>query len=697
MVNNRAASFSSLVFFSFCLIGCFYSFPAFASSENFSFIEFNIAFVLGLSLPVLLITSIAKLSPVISKRYPILLTLALLALLYCMSYLSHRNDYIALTFSALILQLSFFWSAQFHYEIEQEEKANRVLWQAFSYGMLSLLFLVVLWLGVASPEIAWLVFSVLQISLFSVNLFAAFNKSKTLNQRSLVLLAVNITFTIAVYVWLNGQLSFDLLAILAVLTYLVAMVNGCWQVISVLVSRLKTPVESVIETDRLILDPSTNLPSYQCALKKFEYSIKHQKSARYAAIAFKPLNFQQVNAVLGHHNSDILLLQLAYCLQKAIEDDGDLLNFCTEELPVRIARLQGLHFLIVMDVAQSKHSDEVIIEQLCQRLAQAVPGPMSFKSFSLFFKLAFGVAFVGKDSDNVNEVIACAEDALLQADKQQKQVSFFAQGLAIFNQQQLQKMEQLKQDIATGAINWRVQPQIEMATKHVLGFELLLTWQGRDGEKLDFNEVMVIAQQSGDAFALCRKMVTQAFTFLQQLHRLGAKVQIAIKLSNSCLLEPDIVDFIEQQAIDFAIDCEYLLIEIKEEILLSASREAKASIDQLKFLGVKIAIDEFSGSYEALRYLRKLAVSEIKINCHALAKAEAGSSDKAIINALINLTRKMKLPLIGTNIDNVGIEKMFIAMGGEYAQGKHYSSGINFHELPFWLDAWQQQYAKNDS
>ena len=694
MMNNRARSYSFSLSLGLCLICSFFSLPVFAASGTFSFIEFNIAFVLGLSLPVLLLTFVVKPSPAISKRYPILLTLALLSLLYSLAYMPQRNDYVALTFCALVLQLSFFWTAQFTSQHRPASNTNSMLWQAIGYGVLLLLFFTVLWLGVVNPDNAWLSFCLLQVLFFSSQLFLfSQNTLQKISQRSLLLIAVNIAFAGAVYIWLNDQLSYDLLAALAVFTYLMVMVNGCWQVASSLASSHSIIKEAIATTDAIIFDPSTNLPSYSYAVRTFEYHVKHQTPARYAAIAFKPLNFQQVNAVLGHHNSDILLLQLAYCLQKSIEADSELLNFSNAESPVRVARLQGLHFLVVIDLAQSKHNDEIIIEQLCQKLAQAVPGPMSFKSFSLFFKLVFGVAFVGQNSNNVSEVIACAEDALLQADKQQKQVSFFAQELATFNQQQLQKMEQLKQDISTGAINWRIQPQIKMASKQVLGFELLLTWQDREGEKLAFNEVMVIAEQSGDAYALCRKMVTQAFTFLQQLHRLGAKVEVAIKLSNSCLLEPDLVDYIEQQAKEFGVDCQYLLLEIQEEILLSASLEAKASIDQLKFLGVKIAIDEFSGSYEALRYLRKLAVSEIKINCQALAQAEAGSSDKAIINALINLTRKMDLPLIGTNIDSVVIEDMFLAMGGEYAQGKHYSSGVNFHELPFWLDAWQQQYA----
>ncbi len=692
MRNAKATSYFVLTAICFCLFSGFCSFPAYAGNTSFSFFEFNIAFVLGLSLPTLVTAFLISRANGLSAYSPVLLTVALLALLFSMVYIPVRNDAIALTFSALILQLSFYWFAEFQAATIKNTEINKHAWQRSAYAFLLVVFLVVLWLGIIDAATAWLAFSFLQILFFVIQpdfIKRIVSKSK---QGFLPLLSANIVFAIAVYIWVSSQLSLEVLAMIVVTSYVASMVVGCWLLIfstkTIEISRNNTSQEP----ENISLDPATNLPSYQSALSRFNFKAKHQSSARYAAITFKPTNFQQVNAVLGHHNSDILLLQLAYCLQKAVELDHELLNFSAEKRPVRIARLQGLHFLVVIDVSLSKHDDEIIIEQLCKKLANAVPGPMSFKSFSLFFKLVFGVAFVGKDSSNVSEVIACAEDALLQADKQQKLMCFFAQELAVFNQQQLQKMEHLKRDILSDAIAWQVQPQIKLASKNLLAFELLLSWQHQTDKKLNFNEVMLLAQQSGDAFILCQKMISQAFIFLKLLHSNHTPVPVALKVSHHCLLEPDLIDYIEQQAIQHNIDCQYLVLEIQEEVLLTTAQAAKASIEQLKSLGVKVAIDEFSGSYEALRYLRRLAVSEIKINCQALAQAEAGSSDKAIINALINLTRKMDLPLVGTNINSTAIEDMFVSMGGEYAQGNHYSAGVSLNELSAWLKSWYQQY-----
>ncbi|ASP48113.1 GGDEF domain-containing phosphodiesterase [Cognaticolwellia beringensis] len=691
MASYSAARLVMFSLFAIILSFSFISFEASAATESFSFIEFNIAFVLGLSLPVLLMVFIIKPRPVIKKRLPVLLTITLLGLLYSLNFHPQNHLYLSLIFSGLIFQIISYWSSNYLL-VGKALDFSLALKNALFFGLFCL-YLFLLYSTAVSASVAWLILTSVQIIFTLSYIWLSRNISHEVNIRSIILLAINIAFAAGVYFWLEGRLALNLLVAVSVITYLLAMANGCWHIVTTLIARENDhKALSTRPQVQVSYDPTTNLPNYQYALSFFEHSIATNESARYAVIIFKPTNFRQINGVLGHHNSDILLLQLAYCLQKSIESKHELLNFSTPEAPVRLARLQGLNFLLVMDVSQTKHSEEIIIEQLCKELALAVPGPMSFKSFSSFFKLAFGVAFVGQESHNVTEVIAWAEDALLHAEKQQKLVGFFNQELAIFNQQQLHKMEQLKHAIQDNTIHWSLQPQVKVENKRLIGFELQVSWQRQDDETLKLTDMMVIAEQSGDAYTLSRQIVSQAFKALVKLQHLNMLIPVAIKLPENSLLEPDLIDYIEQQSVKHNVDCQWLMVEVQEAILLMSSPQAKASIDQLKSLGVKISIDQFSGSYEALRYIRRMAVSGIKIDCYSLAKATAGSSDKAIINALITLTRKMDLPLIGTNINVIAIEEMFIAMGGEFGQGQRYSAGITQEELPYWLTAWQKQY-----
>lgn len=441
-------------------------------------------------------------------------------------------------------------------------------------------------------------------------------------------------------------------------------------------------------------DLATNLPTAQHALKQFEQALKATKKASMAAIVFKPINFQQVNTVLGHHNSDILLLQLAFCLKKSVADNQSLLSFDRSPQAVRLARLQGLDFLVVFDLSTTKHDAKNVLDNLCQQLSKAVPEAMSFKSFSLNFELAFGVAISGEHGNTVNEIVSHATDALLQGEANDQMVQYFDNSAVLYTEQQLLLMERLRQDIIEEKLRWYLQPQVNVENKSIAGFELKVHWYPSDEEPLELADFIELAEHSGEVYLLTKQMIVHAFKTLFTLHKLGVQQKVSVSLSSKNLLEPDLVDFIELQMKNYNIAGKYLMIELNEQVMLSACHRAKKTIDQLKSLDVTIAIANFSGSYESLRYLRKMAIHQVKIDCQQLVSNEDNRAEKAIINALITLARSMSLPLIGTNIERHETVTSFIAMGGSLVQGSIINHGVVLDEMEIWLKRWFTQHPK---
>ena len=435
-------------------------------------------------------------------------------------------------------------------------------------------------------------------------------------------------------------------------------------------------------------DPATNLPSYHQVIKQIEAEVKHGGDKKLAVIVFKPINFQQVNSVLGHHNSDILLLQFAYSLQKKVLDKKELLNFNELSQPIRIGRLQGLNFIAVLDLSHSRHPEKSIIEACCLELMAAVPEAMSFKSFSLNFELAFGIALLPEHGNSISEVIAHAGDALLLAEKQQEHLVYFNHDSVLFTEQQLRKMEQLKMDIADEKLGWYLQPQIALSDKKIKGFELLVHWYYQGDVPLELHEFITTAEYSGDVYLLSKQMIKQAFKTLFTLQKLSVYQPVSVNLSSKELLEPDLIDYIERQIQNYNIPAKYLIIELNERVMVNAGQSTKAIIDQLRSLEVGISIDRFTGSYESLRYLRKMSINQVKIDCSYLEAAETNHAEKAIINALVNVARNMQLPFIGTGIKTKEIENNFRNIGGEFGQGSSVTKGVVLAELEIWLEAW---------
>jgi EAL domain-containing protein (putative c-di-GMP-specific phosphodiesterase class I)/GGDEF domain-containing protein len=457
-----------------------------------------------------------------------------------------------------------------------------------------------------------------------------------------------------------------------------------------------TETISVTELFSYTHDPTTNLPTVQQAQRIFEDAIKSDTGQRYAAVVFKPINFQQVNSLLGHHNSDLLLLQFAYCLQQKITGNTNLLSFAFSPQPVRIARLQSLQFLAVYNLTDSRFDDRIMLDELCHQLTDAVPDAMSFKSFSLNFELAFGVAISGEDGDNFDELVAHAGDALLNGLKTQQQINYFDKSSIVYNQSQLARMEALRQDIKDDKLFCYLQPQVNINNHSIVGFQLKVHWYENDSAKpLDLYEFSDLAEHSGELYLLTKYMLKNAFVTLENLHKIGVYQRISVTLSSAILLEVDLVDFIEQQLTKLNISGKYLMIELSEEVILRASHRVKSIIDQLKSLDIKISIANFSGSYESLRYVRKVAIHQLKINCQQLTNDSSNRVDKAITNALVTLTRSMKIPLVGTDINRNEASEAYIAMGGELIQGEIIHQGVVPDEIEIWLEKWYLQHPKS--
>jgi len=443
-------------------------------------------------------------------------------------------------------------------------------------------------------------------------------------------------------------------------------------------------------------DPTTNLPTAQQALKSFEAAIKADTGQRYAAVVFKPINFQQVNSLLGYHNSDLLLLQLAYCLQQRIAEDTSLLNFGLKSQPVRIARLQSLQFLAIYNLTDSRFDDKSILNELCHQLADGVPDAMSFKSFSLNFELAFGIALSGENGDDFNELTAHAGDALLNGIEKQRQINYFDNSSISFNQVQLARMEAIRGDIQEEKLFCYLKPQVNIKNQQIVGFQLKVHWYENNVIKpLELHEFADLAEHSGELYFLTKYMINKAFSTLYTLHRIGVHQSISVTLSNESLFEVDLVDYIEQKISEYDISGKYLMIELSEKVMLSASHRVKVIIDQLKSLDIKISIANFSGSYESLRYVRKMAIHQLKINCQQLTNDSSNRVDKAITNSLVTLTRSMKIPLIGTDIDRHEASEAYIAMGGELIQGDIIHPGVVPDEIEIWLERWYLQHPES--
>ncbi|PCI59080.1 MAG: hypothetical protein COB35_12200 [Gammaproteobacteria bacterium] len=671
----------------------FFSVPVLAAGQ-FSFIEYNIAFVLGLSLPVLVIAVLLAKKISINWRFPATITISVLALFYSIANLVEQQTAWSLTAAMLFLSSIYLWP--FFNNTEQKDAHKKLFVSSLLF--ISLGFITSIWLiPTLNTYFTWLIASSLILIIAFIRIVKLISTPKLNTSRMIFQWLLACFFSVSIFYWLNADINIDVVVISGVLTYLTTIINGCWLLVQQIYADLavhnEAEIEKISSNDLFAYthDPATNLPTHQHAVMQFEQSFKQNNNPNYAAIVFQPINFTQVNSLLGHHNSDVLLLQLAYCMQEQVSSNTNLINFENHEPAIRLARLQGLRFLILVDLDTSHHPDQAVIDDICKKLSASVPTAMSFKSFSLNFELAFGIAIVKQANQSVSKLIAQAEDALLVAQGKKQLINYFDNSRLLYTEKQLAKMEMLKKVVISEQLHWIVYPQINLTNKRIVGFALSAYWH-YDNKNIELADFIKTAELSGDIYLLARQMITQAFKLLFILHQNDQYQHVGVNLSSKQLFEPDLISFIEEQRDRYNIPTKYLLVELNEELIFSENEYVKIFTDQLRALDISIVITHFSGSYDALRFLRKALVNRIKIDCQQLSDQEEMATDKAIINALINLASTMKIPLIGTNINDKFVEQSYSSMGGTLAQGTMISAGLAPEKVKEWLSLWYQQY-----
>lgn len=688
-----------------CLLACLaifsVNFPAYGAQMSLIPVDVSLYFLIGLSLPSLFLTIKPSSWQLSSRSYIAAMVVSSIGFCYSVSLASGLQMPLALSFGALCLLMTYQWyfSKDFYGQNpEVAELAPHLRLVSIAISLASVVYLGQVWLVPGlDGYLGWLLYGGVVTFIAAAHVAFTARLLPEYVVRLVCQLILAAGFIGTMFFYLHAQASLLWLMVSFIGCVFIFHINLIGTELSNLQKQLtkKEDEESQHLTQEQLFffthDPATNLPSYQQAIVRFEQQLKGDSQSAYAIVVIKPKNFAHVNQVLGHQNSDIMLLQLAYCLNREVSGLSYLLNFDITDRSAKLARLPSLEFMLAIDLNKLEHDKQHTIEELSQRLIDAVPAAMSFKSFSLRFELVFGIATTLEHGQSIAEVISHAGDAAIEAEKRQQLWLEFNEEVARYTEQQLHKMERLKQDIANDNLKWQLAPQIDTTSKSIVGFSMQVRWQ-YNGEQLELADFIDVAEQSGELYSLTKSLIVNAFKSLFELKKLNVFQPIGVRLNSKDLLEPDLGDFIEKQIQTYGISARYLMVQMSEPMVQMACDRAKNLMDQLKALEVPICISDFDGSYESLRYIRKLSVDQLNISCQLLAVEENVGAEKAIVNSLVSLARTMKLSFIGTQVNSVASLEAFKTMGGNIAEGASVAPSVSMSELEVWIANWYKHY-----
>ncbi|SCL58983.1 bifunctional diguanylate cyclase/phosphodiesterase [Micromonospora chersina] len=240
-----------------------------------------------------------------------------------------------------------------------------------------------------------------------------------------------------------------------------------------------------------------------------------------------------------------------------------------------------------------------------------------------------------------------------------------------------------------GEITMYYQPQIAIATGEVVGVEALLRWRHPRRGMVDPGELIQVAEQSAVMRLLTRRVVDDVVEQVAKWSAAGLTLRAALNVSVRDLHTGEIADQIADRLTRYGVPPDRLQVEITEGALMADPRRVLASITQLHRIGVGIALDDFGTGYSSLQHLRRLPLSEVKVDRSFVLGMADDPDDAAIVRSMIELAGALGLRVVAEGVEDERTWRLLHAAGCDVAQGWFHARPMPAEELVTWLSRYR--------
>ena len=389
--------------------------------------------------------------------------------------------------------------------------------------------------------------------------------------------------------------------------------------------------------------------------------------------------FKEVNDTLGHHAGDDLLMEV-----------GRRLSARLGEFDV-VARLAGDEFAILGSRATS---DEMI--ELAEACVDDVGRPVTLDGLEIVVTASAGLAVLEPGEFETSTLLRHADIAMYNAKSQRLGVEVYRDEIDRRTPARLSMLGDLRAAIEGRDLDVHFQPKLDLATGAIVGAEALVRWTHSVRGMVPPTQFVRVAEDTGLIKQLTDLMLGRGIATLRDIHDRGYHLGLAVNLSTHDLLDTKLAERVDQHLLANKVDPSLLTLEITESSLLIDAPRARSTINELNEVGVHMSIDDFGTGYSSLSYLRRLPVSELKIDRSFVANLLLDDQDEVIVRSTIDLGHNLGLEVVAEGVENNEVLERLRSFGCDVAQGFCISRPLPARHLMSWLATTVHTVRRND-
>jgi diguanylate cyclase (GGDEF)-like protein len=436
------------------------------------------------------------------------------------------------------------------------------------------------------------------------------------------------------------------------------------------------------QQEQIRLDPLSGLLSRRALAAEVNeltaHAARHRRHGsavdhHFALLLLDLDRFKNVNDALGHAVGDRLLAHVARRLA-ATARPGDL-----------VARLGGDEFAVVAArVADVEHARAVAV-----RITNELKRPAYLDGLPLDVSASIGVAVYPLHGDDFATLMRHADVAMYAAKQRGATVAVYRSELDHHSAERLGLLADLRRALEdpdhASEIALHYQPQVAIKTREVVGVEALLRWHHPARGLVSPDEIVRTAENSAVMQLLTFRVIDDTVAQLAKWNAAGLILRASINVSVRDLHTSNIVDHLSDRLRRDGVSAESIEVEITETALMADPRRVLTTVRQLVDLGVGLSLDDFGTGYSSLLQLRRLPLSEVKIDRSFVQRMADDPDDEAIVRSTIDLSHALGLRVVAEGVEDDAVARLLADAGCDIAQGWRYGRPMPADGLTYWL------------
>lgn len=395
-----------------------------------------------------------------------------------------------------------------------------------------------------------------------------------------------------------------------------------------------------------------------------ELAMKSEMGKEFYLIFIDLDNFKQINDTLGHEAGDELLCDVITTWSKI-----------QSKFPFTICRLGGDEFAIIYET-----KDKEITREFITKVLRSVTTLQS--KFANYVSASAGLALYDEDTSDLQQLLSYADTAMYKAKLSGKNDYYF------FDQDMYQEImkrylteKDLKNALKNDTFEMLYQPQYEISSHKLVGFESLIRLKNKKGEYINTQQFINIAEKSGLIYDIDLWVMHNVMKQTRDFVLLHPEVEVSINISGKHITNKGFIETVIDSLSETNFPPKNLKIEITESSYIRHIDEAAQVVQRLKTLGIKTALDDFGTGYSSLNYLSKMAVDMLKIDKSFVDEILTKEGDKSFVDIIIKLGHLMNCKVIAEGVEDQDQLSTLAFLGCDCVQGYIWGKPIPLENL----------------